>query len=129
MSSDAAAALAALDSAHRQLLTALWLAGGMLCGAAAIALLALGWRRCALLAGLAYGATLCFVPVGPARWLGPGSIAAATFGLLRPSARRPAAFPPGGARCPQRAAASDRFQARTWTEPRRVEGNAPHQQR
>lgn len=93
MSPDAAALLAALDSAHRQLLTALWLAGGMVCGSVAIALLALGWRRWALLAGLGYGATLCFVPVGPARWLGPGSIAAATCGLLRPSGRRPPAPP------------------------------------
>jgi len=126
MSPDAAAALAALDNAHRQLLTALWLSGGMLCSAAAIALLALGWRRCALLAGLGYGATLCFIPVGPARWLGPGSIAAATFGLLRPSVRRRAAFPPGGARCPQRALDSDRIQASTRTQ--RVGDNALHPQ-
>jgi len=85
MSTDSAAALAALDNAHRQLLTALWLAGGMVCGAAAIALLALGWRRCALLAGLGYGITLCFVPVGHAEVLGPATVAAALFGLLRPS--------------------------------------------
>jgi hypothetical protein len=87
MSPDSAAALAALDSAHQQLLTALWLAGGMVCGATSTALLALGWRRCALLAGLGYGTTLCFVPVGPARVLGPATAAAAAFGLLRPAQR------------------------------------------
>ncbi len=87
MPPDSAAALAALDNAHQQLLAALWLAAGMLCGAGAVVLLALGWRRSALLAGLGYGVTLCFIPIGHARVLGPLSVAAAAFGLLRPTRR------------------------------------------
>lgn len=88
MPTDAAAtALTALDLAHRELLTALWLSAGMVLGGGLIIVLALGWRRCALVAGLGYGVTLCFVPVGHARAIGPVTIAAAVLGLLQPRRR------------------------------------------
>ena len=113
MPPDSAAAAAALDFAHRQLLVALWVASGMVCAAAATVLLALGWRRCALWAGLGYGVTLCFIPVGHARVLGPLTLAAAAFGLLRP-ARRPSA--PGGRAAPRPAAEGNRPSLRSLGE-------------
>ena len=52
-----------------------------------IALLAIGWRKAALAAGLGYALTVCFVPVGFARVLGPCGAAVAAVGLLLPARR------------------------------------------
>ncbi|MGH7996511.1 MAG: hypothetical protein ACREFX_09185 [Opitutaceae bacterium] len=79
----------ALAAAHEQVAVALWLSGGMLCASAMIVLLAASLRRCALACGLAYAATLCFVPVGHARVLGPCGAAAALVGLAWPGRRCP----------------------------------------
>jgi predicted lysophospholipase L1 biosynthesis ABC-type transport system permease subunit len=83
----ASAILQAVAEAQRQVAIALWLSGGMVCSSAMIALLAAGWRKPALGAGLLYAVTLCFVPVGRARVLGSCAAAAAAVGLMRRSPR------------------------------------------
>ena len=76
--------LQAIDAAQRQLSAALWISGGMVAACLMIGLVAAGWRRAGLAAGLAYAITLSFVPVGHARVLGPCGAAAAAIGLFRP---------------------------------------------
>jgi hypothetical protein len=74
-----------LRAVQDQVAAALWLSAGMLCAFGLIALLACGWRRSALVCGLLYSCTLCFVPNGHARILGPCGAAVAFLGLLRPA--------------------------------------------
>lgn len=81
MTPDEAQLSALVVRLHEQIAAALWLSGGMLAAALAIALAACGWRRAALAAGAGYGLTLCFVPVGHAQVLGPMVIAIALAGL------------------------------------------------
>lgn len=72
----------ALADVHRQVLVALWLSGGMVLAVLMIALVAAGCRRCGLIVGAGYAATLCFVPVGHAQMLGPCGLALAAGGLM-----------------------------------------------
>jgi hypothetical protein len=76
--------LKVLQAAHDQVATALWLSAGMLCAFAAIACIALAWRRAALAFGLLYSLTLCFVRNGHAQILGPLGCAWALIGLFWP---------------------------------------------
>lgn len=78
----------ALAAAHGRLVAELWLAAGLHCAVAAIGCLAFNWRRAALACGLAYSATLCFLPAGHGRILGPAGAALALAGLLRPGRPR-----------------------------------------
>lgn len=73
-----------LALAHRELVVAILLSAGILCAFALIVLAAMGCRRSALAFGLLYSATLCGVPVGYARVLGPCGISVALVGILRP---------------------------------------------
>lgn len=82
MTPDAARISALAVRLHNQIAAALWLSGGMIAAGCAIALLACGWRRPALVAGACYGFTLCFVPVGHAQLLGPVTVAAALAGFF-----------------------------------------------
>lgn len=75
-----------LRAVHDQVAAALWLSAGMVCAFGLIALLACGCRRAALGCGVLYSLTLCFVPNGHARILGPCGAAIAILGLLRPAA-------------------------------------------
>lgn len=79
---------AALEAAHRQVATALWLSAGMLCALAMIALAAARLRRCSLACGVLYALTLGAVPVGHARVLGACGAAIALVGLAVPNARK-----------------------------------------
>jgi hypothetical protein len=77
-----------LRAVQAQVAAALWLSAGMLCAFGLIVLLACGWRRAALACGLLYSVTLCFVPNGHARILGPCGGAIALLGLFLPGRRR-----------------------------------------
>jgi hypothetical protein len=79
-----------LRAAQAQVSAALWLSAGMLCAFGLIVALAAGWRRAALAGGLLYSLTLCFVPVGHARVLGPCGGIIALCGFARPVRRRAA---------------------------------------
>jgi len=74
----------ALAAAHARLVAELWLAAGAHCAVAAIGCLACRWRRAGLTFGLAYCATLCLLPEGHGRILGPVGAAFALAGLCRP---------------------------------------------
>ena len=78
---------AVLNAVHAQVSTALWLSAGMCCAFAAIACIALGWRRAALLCGLLYCGTLCLVRNGRAQVIGPAGCGVAIVGLLWPQRR------------------------------------------
>jgi 4-amino-4-deoxy-L-arabinose transferase-like glycosyltransferase len=73
-----------LAAVQDQVATALWLSAGMLCAFVMIACAALAWRRAALVSGLLYSITLCFVHNGHAQLLGPIGCALAVAGLLAP---------------------------------------------
>jgi hypothetical protein len=77
----------ALNALHAQVSTALWLSAGMFCAFAAIACVALGWRRAALLCGLLYCCTLCLVRNGRAQIIGPAGCGVAVTGLFWPRRR------------------------------------------
>jgi hypothetical protein len=81
-----------LASVQAQVIAALWLSAGMGCALAMISAVALGWRRPALVAGLCYSLTLCFLAQSRAQTLGPCGCAISLTGFLWP--RRPAR--PGG---------------------------------
>jgi hypothetical protein len=73
-----------LGVVREQVATALWLSAGMICAISAIAAMALGWRRFALLWGFLYSLSLCFVHNGHAQILGPVGCAIAFTGLVWP---------------------------------------------
>jgi hypothetical protein len=75
---------AVLAAVHAQVATALWLSAGMLLAFAAIACVALAWRRAALACGFGYSLTLCFLSNGHAQLLGPAGCALALTGFLWP---------------------------------------------
>ena len=77
-----------LQSVETQVAAALWLSAGMVIVFALIIALACGWRRVALGLGALYFLTLCFVPNGHARVLGPVGAAIAVLGLCWPDRRR-----------------------------------------
>jgi hypothetical protein len=79
---------ALIATVHAQLVAALWLSAGMVLAFAAIACIALGWRRPALTLGFGYSLTLCFLANGHAQLLGPAGCAVALAGFLWPR-RRP----------------------------------------
>ena len=81
---DPETALRLLVAAREQVAVALWLSAGMVAATAMVLFIAGSFRRSALGCGLVYGVTLCFVPVGHARVLGPCAIAAALIALLWP---------------------------------------------
>lgn len=76
-----------LIAVHDQVAAALWLSAGMILAVAAIALTAWRLRRTALVCGLGYCITLCFVPNGHAQILGPLGCGAAVAGLAWPRRR------------------------------------------
>ena len=76
-----------LRAAQAQVAAALWLSAGMLCAFSLIVSVAWGRRRTALACGLCYSLTLCFVPNGHARILGPCGGAVTLLGFLRPARR------------------------------------------
>jgi 4-amino-4-deoxy-L-arabinose transferase-like glycosyltransferase len=76
-----------LGAVHDQVVTALWLSGGMALAFCSIAAIALRRRRTALAFGLLYSMTLCFVRNGHARLLGPAGCAVAVTGLVLPLRR------------------------------------------
>ena len=78
-----------LGAVREQVATALWLSAGMVFAFAAIVGVALGWRRAALVAGLLYSFTLCFVHNGHAQLLGPVGCAVAITGFLWPRKNLP----------------------------------------
>ena len=73
---------------HEQVAAALWLSAGMIFAVGAIGCIALGWRRAALLFGLMYSLSLCFVRNGHAQVLGPAGCALAAMGFFWPLKRR-----------------------------------------
>jgi len=75
---------AVLTAVHAQIATALWLSAGMLLAFAAIACMALAWRRSALACGFGYSITLCFLSNGHAQLLGPAGCAVALTGFFWP---------------------------------------------
>lgn len=78
---------AVLTAVHAQVATALWLSAGMILAFAAIACLALAWRRPALALAFCYSVTLCFLSNGYAQYLGPAGCAVALTGFLWPQRR------------------------------------------
>jgi len=86
-----------LSAVHAQVMTALWLSAGMVLATLGLIAIAAGFRKIALLFGLAYSATLFFVHNGHALVLGPLGCAVALIGLLWPGLRaRQASRPPAG---------------------------------
>jgi hypothetical protein len=77
-----------LAAVHAQLMTALWLSAGMILASAAIACIALAWRRPALILGFCYSLTLCFLSNGYAQYLGPAGCAVALTGFFWPRRNR-----------------------------------------
>jgi hypothetical protein len=76
---------ALLAAVHAQVAVALWLSCGMLLSVGMLACCAFSWRRAALLLGILYSASLCFVHNGHAQLLGPLGCAVGLAGLvLRP---------------------------------------------
>ena len=78
---------AVLTAVHAQIVTALWLSAGMILAFAAIACMALAWRRSALACGFGYSLTLCFLSNGHAQFLGPAGCAVALTGFFWPRGR------------------------------------------
>ncbi len=74
----------ALGVVRDQVATALWLSAGMLFAFAAMACAALNWRRSALVFGVFYFLTLCFVRNGHAQIIGPVGCAMAIAGVFWP---------------------------------------------
>jgi len=73
-----------LAAVHAQIAAALWLSAGMILAFAAIACMALAWRRSALACGFCYSLTLCFLSNGHAQILGPAGCAVAVTGFFWP---------------------------------------------
>jgi hypothetical protein len=71
-----------LTAVHTQLVTALWLSSGEVLAIVGLICVAFGTRRPALLCGLGYSITLCFVNNGPALILGVLGCVASTLGFL-----------------------------------------------
>jgi hypothetical protein len=67
---------------HEQVAVALWLSIGMILAVAAIACVAFGLRRTALVFGFLYSVSLCFVHNGHAQILGPAGCALASTGFF-----------------------------------------------
>jgi hypothetical protein len=76
-----------LAAVQTQVVVALWLSAGMILAIAMVISIAAACRRSALACGFAYALTLCFIPVGHARLLGPIGVAAALVGLVWPQQR------------------------------------------
>jgi len=72
---------------HEQVAVALWLSIGMILALGAIACIAFGRRRMALVFGFFYSVSLCFVHNGHAQILGPAGCALASTGLIWPRER------------------------------------------
>jgi hypothetical protein len=72
---------------HEQVAVALWLSAGMILAVGAIACIAFGRRRMALIFGFLYSVSLCFVHNGHAQILGPAGCALASTGLFWPRER------------------------------------------
>jgi hypothetical protein len=77
-----------LHIVHAQVAAALWLSAGMILAVGAVACIAFGFRRTALVCGMLYSATLCFVQNGHAQVLGPIGCAISAIGLAWPQKRR-----------------------------------------
>jgi hypothetical protein len=69
---------------HEQVAVALLLSAGMILAVGAIACIAFGRRRTALIFGFLYSVSLCFVHNGHAQILGPAGCALASAGLFWP---------------------------------------------